>query len=69
MVGDGEEIGGNYAAYVPDLPGCSAVGDTVEDTKRNIRDVIALHLKHLRDQRMPVPSPSTVVEYVEVEIA
>jgi len=49
----------------PDLPGCISVGDTVEDTERNIREAIAIHLVGLREAGDPVPEPSTVVEYVE----
>jgi predicted RNase H-like HicB family nuclease len=60
-----ERAADNYSAYVPDLPGCISVGDTVEETERNIRDAIALHLEGLREAGDPVPSPSTVVEYVD----
>ena len=55
----------NYSAYVPDLPGCISVGDTIEETERNIGDAIALHVDGLREEGQPVPAPSTVVEYVE----
>ena len=61
-----ERAADNYSAYVPDLPGCISVGDTVEETERNIRDAIALHLEGLREAGDPVPSPSTVVEYVDL---
>ena len=60
-----ERAGGNYSAYVPDLPGCISVGDTVEDIEHNIREAIAIHLVGLREAGDPVPEPSTVVEYVE----
>ena len=55
----------NYSADVPDLPGCISVGDTIEETERNIRDAIALHVDGLREEGQPVPAPSTIVEYVE----
>ena len=61
-----ERAADNYSAYVPDLPGCISVGDTVEETERNIRDAIALHLEGLREAGDPVPAPSTVVEYVDL---
>ena len=60
-----ERADNNYSAYVPDLPGCISVGDTIEETERNIRDAIALHVDGLREDGHPVPAPSTVVEYVE----
>ena len=60
-----ERAAGNYSAYVSDLPGCISVGDTVEDTERNIREAIALLLVGLREAGDPVSEPSTVVKYVE----
>jgi len=55
-----------YGAYVPDLPGCVAVGETVSETERLIREAIEFHLEGLRDDRIAVPQPSTVTQYVEV---
>jgi predicted RNase H-like HicB family nuclease len=56
----------NFSAYVPDLPGCVATGDTVEEIEGLIREAITLHMKGLREDGLPVPSPSSHVEYVEV---
>ena len=39
---------GNYSAYVPDLPGCVATGDTAEETERLIREAIEFHIDGLR---------------------
>lgn len=55
----------NYAAYVPDLPGCIAVGDTIEEVQQLIREAIALHTEGLREDGLPVPEPSSRCEYVE----
>ena len=63
-----EQAGQNYSAYVPDLPGCISVGDTIPETERNIRDAIALHIDALRDHGDIVPDPTTTVEYVEAPI-
>ncbi|HEX9286287.1 MAG TPA: type II toxin-antitoxin system HicB family antitoxin, partial [Thermoanaerobaculia bacterium] len=52
----GEE---NYGAYVPDLPGCVAVGETKEEAAQLIREAIALHLAGLRREGLPVPEPSS----------
>ena len=57
----------NYAAYVPDLPGCVATGATREEVERNIREAIALHLEGLREDNLPIPEPQTVTALVEVE--
>lgn len=56
----------NYAAYVPDLPGCVAAGDTVEETRREIQEAIAFHLEGLRADGLPVPEPTSRVQYIEV---
>ena len=38
----------NYSAYVPDLPGCVSVGDTLDEVKAEIREAIAFHLEGMR---------------------
>jgi len=60
-----EKAAENYAAYVPDLPGCVATGDTMEETERNITEAIAMHIEGLREDGLPVPAPTSVCEYVE----
>ena len=61
-----ENAGGNYSAYVPDLPGCVATGSSVQDVEQAIREAIAFHLEGLREDGLPVPPPSSRVDYVEV---
>jgi predicted RNase H-like HicB family nuclease len=56
----------NYAAYVPDLPGCVATGATVEETERSIREAIGFHVEGLRADGLPVPEASSRVEYIDV---
>ncbi len=56
----------NFSGYVPDLPGCVASGQTVEETERLLREAIELHVAGLREDGLPVPEPSSVVDYVEV---
>lgn len=61
-----EDAGSNWAAYVPDLPGCVVTGDTVEEVGRLIREAIELHLEGMTEDGLPIPDPSSQVEYVEV---
>lgn len=61
-----ENAGGNYSAYVPDLPGCMATGRTVQEAEQAIREAIELHLEGLREDGDPIPPPSSQVNYVEV---
>jgi predicted RNase H-like HicB family nuclease len=56
----------NWAAYVPDLPGCVTTGATLEDTRRFIGEAIAFHVEGLRRRGYPVPGPSTRAEEIEV---
>lgn len=61
-----EKAGDNYSAYVPDLPGCIATGETVNAVEQEIRDAIRFHIEGLEADGLPVPPPSAVAEYVEV---
>jgi predicted RNase H-like HicB family nuclease len=61
-----EKATNNYSAYVPDLPGCIATGKTVEEAEKLIREAIELHLTGLREGGLPIPQPSSQVEYIEV---
>jgi predicted RNase H-like HicB family nuclease len=56
----------SYGAYVPDLPGCVAVGETHEEVEVLIREAIQFHIEGLREEGLPVPEPSSSFEYVEV---
>jgi predicted RNase H-like HicB family nuclease len=57
----------SYGAYVPDLPGCVAVGETREEAMRLIREAIEFHLEGLREDGRPVPPPTSSIELVTVE--
>jgi predicted RNase H-like HicB family nuclease len=56
----------SFGAYVPDLPGCIAVGDSREEVLKSIQDAIELHLEALRENGEPIPPPSSSSELVEV---
>jgi predicted RNase H-like HicB family nuclease len=62
-----KNAGTNWAAYVPDLPGCVATGATKEEAEQSIREAIQLHLEGMVEDNQPIPEPSSQVEYVEVE--
>ena len=61
-----EDAGDNYSAYVPDLPGCVATAGTLDDAANAIREAIEFHLEGLRADDLPIPAPSSRVDYVEV---
>jgi len=62
-----EKAATNYGGYVPDLPGCVAAGATVEETERFLREAIAMHLEGMKEDGIPIPEPSSVVDYLEME--
>ncbi|MGH7137848.1 MAG: type II toxin-antitoxin system HicB family antitoxin [Pirellulales bacterium] len=56
----------SYGAYVPDLPGCVAVGKSAAEVKKRIAEAIPLHLEGLREDGLPPPEAETECEYIEV---
>lgn len=61
-----ERAGANYSAYCPDLPGCIATGDTREETERNMREALQLHVEGMVEDGEPIPEPSALAEYMSV---
>ena len=64
-----EEGESSFGAYVPDLPGCAAVGETKEEVLQLIQEAIDFHIEGLREDGQPIPEPSSSIEYVEVRAA
>lgn len=60
-----EKASSNYSAYVPDLPGCVATGDTIAAVESEIRDAIRFHIDGLKEDGLPVPQPTSIADYVE----
>lgn len=56
----------NYGAYVPDLPGCVAVGETKEEVLKLIKEAIELHLESMLEEGINIPEPATTSELIEV---
>ena len=56
----------SFGAYVPDLPGCVAVGATKEEALDLIREAIELHIESLTENGEPIPEPLSSVEKVAV---
>src|SRR5260370_41840946 len=59
----------NYGAYSPDLPGCVAVGDTVEEVQKNMQEAIAMHLRGMIEDQEPIPTPQTTAKYVDISFS
>ncbi len=56
----------SWGAYVPDLPGCVAVGETEEEVKQLIQEAIEFHLEDLTESGTPIPRPMSRSDYVEI---
>ena len=56
----------NYGAYAPDLPGCVAVGESRKEAVMLMREAIEFHIDGMKEDGLPVPAPSSLVEYIEV---
>ena len=63
-----EQAEHNWAACVPDLPGCISTGKTLEETERNIQEAVRGHIEVLREFGEPVPKPTSVAKEIEVSI-
>lgn len=57
-----------YGGYVPDLPGCVATAKTIDETRQLIREAIELHLADMRATGQPIPQPSSICEYAEIDV-
>ena len=59
----------SYGAYVPDLPGCVAAGESRREVLKLIRDAVKLHIEALRESGQPVPDPTSKSDVVRVRAA
>ncbi len=57
----------SYGAYVPDLPGCVAVGESRAEVEALIREAVGLHIEGLREEGRPLPEPHSTSEFVSVD--
>ena len=62
-----EKANENYSAYSPDLPGCVATGKTKKQAARNMHAAIELHLRGLKEDKLPIPKSYAVAEYIAVK--
>ena len=60
-----EKAESNHAAYLPDLPGCVATGETPEEVMTAIRKAVEMHLRAMRDDGLTIPSPSARADYLQ----
>jgi predicted RNase H-like HicB family nuclease len=61
-----ERTSTGYSAYSPDTPGCAAVGDSEQETRRSLQEALAAHFEAMREIGELIPEPTSSVDYVEV---
>ncbi|BAZ85853.1 MULTISPECIES: type II toxin-antitoxin system HicB family antitoxin [Aphanizomenonaceae] len=63
-----EKGNSSYGAYVPDLPGCIAVAETLVEVQQMIVEAIEFHIEGLIESGLPIPQPTSIAQEVEVLI-
>ena len=64
-----EKSATGYGAYVPDLPGLGVLGETLEETKRLIREGIEIHIRMMQEHGETIPEPTSSVEEIDVPLS
>lgn len=59
----------SYGAFVPDIPGCIAVGGSEAEATALIQDAIQLHLEDLHRGGKPIPEAVSKSTFVEIGLA
>ena len=62
-----EKADDNYSAYVPDLPGCVATGDTREEAEANIYEAVEMHVQGLIEDNIAIPESHVSAEYIMIK--
>ncbi len=57
----------SFGAYVPDLPGCVAVGETRQEVEALIREAVEFHIEGLREEGQPLPEPSSTSQLISID--
>ena len=60
-----EKSATSFGAYVPDLPGCVAVGESMAETKLAISNAMRQHLETMKADGKPAPVPASVCAYID----
>ena len=59
----------SYGAYVPDVPGCVAVGDTREEVEQLMKEALQEHLQMMREEHLPLPQSQAEAEYMDIPLS
>jgi predicted RNase H-like HicB family nuclease len=59
----------SYGAFVPDLPGCIAAGETEAEALALIEEAIQFHLEDMQAGGLQIPPPASRSIFIEVPLA
>ena len=62
-----ERAGANYSAFAPDVAGCLATGETLDEVREQLREALEFHLEGMRAAGLAIPELTTLVDCAEVE--
>jgi predicted RNase H-like HicB family nuclease len=55
-----KDAASDYGVDFPDFPGCITAGRTLDEARGMAAEALALHLAGMREDREPIPEPSTL---------
>lgn len=61
-----EETQTGFSAYLPDIDGCIATGQTIKEVEVNIKEALEFHLEGLRLENKSLPIPHSYSNYIQV---
>lgn len=56
-----EQGASNWSAFSPDVPGCGSLGDSLDETRTNMRDAIELYLNETAAAGEPIPEATAAM--------
>ena len=61
-----EDVGSNFAAYAPDVPGCVATGQTIDEVTSRMETALEMHFELMREHGEPIPAATSRASNVHV---
>ena len=61
-----EKSATGFSAHVPDLPGCIAVGKTLDEVRILISEAMEMHIAGMKEDGDDIPEPPFLIDWVEV---
>jgi predicted RNase H-like HicB family nuclease len=56
----------SFGAYIPDLLGCIAVGESREEVLTLIHEAVEFHIDGMKEDGLPIPAPTSHSEFIEI---